>query len=80
MIMDVLELNKILTESIKKIEEELLTISVDTTKYSFEDIVSFDEYNNVDTDVRGAKGEIFEYLTAKSKYMAVRLRRSAGKR
>ena len=44
------------------------------------DIVSFEEYINMDTDVRGAKEEIAEYLTAKSKYMAVRLRRGIKNR
>lgn len=39
------------------------------------DFVSYSEAFLQDTKVRGAKGEILEYLTAKSKYLAVRLKR-----
>ena len=40
------------------------------------DVVSFEEFLNADREVRGTKGEVLEYVTAKSKYMAVRLRRN----
>ncbi len=43
------------------------------------EVVSFDEYLAADVETRGVRGEAFEFLTAKSKYMAVRLRRDIGK-
>ena len=43
------------------------------------EFVSFDEFLNSDSVVRGTRGEIAEYLTAKGKFLAVRLKRNLGK-
>lgn len=43
------------------------------------DVVSFDEFLRCDTKVRGLKEETKEYMTAKAKYFAVRLKRNLGK-
>ncbi len=45
-------------------------------KYEF---VSFDEFLHYDSIVRGTGEEIFEYLTAKGKFLAVRLKRNLKK-
>lgn len=42
------------------------------------DVVSFDEFLKSDIKVRGLKEEAWEYMTARAKYYAVRLRRNLG--
>ncbi|MBR4668025.1 MAG: DUF2334 domain-containing protein [Butyrivibrio sp.] len=42
------------------------------------EFVSFDEFLSCDVTVRGTRGEIAEYLTAKGKFLAVRLKRNLG--
>ena len=44
------------------------------------DVVSYDEFLHYDAKMRGLKEEAQEYMTAKAKYLAVRLKRNLSKK